>query len=80
MIARRAPNTIAAVHYALTNGKGSKKAIQAYPKVGGAPGAVQTEVENHLRRLKKEDPPDGDCPNRVSHPPPPPPLAFSSPC
>ena len=60
MMARRAPSTTAAVHYALINGKGSKKAVRAYPKVEGAPDAVQTEVENHLRPLKKKDPPNGE--------------------
>ena len=68
-IARRVPSTVAATLHALLNGVGSKKAVQAYTKVEGAPAAMPTEVENHLRRLKTQDPPDGE-PGRGSVAPP----------
>ena len=58
-VARRAPGTIAAVLHALKTGVGSRKAVKSYPRVKGTPDAVQTEVQNHLLKLKKIDPPAG---------------------
>ena len=52
-VARRAPSTIAAVLHALKTGLGSRKVVKSYPRVKGAPDAVQTEVQNHLLKLKK---------------------------